>query len=229
MASMGLQSFAQLKDQKRISKSVGQNRYVTCIAEALIQELDISKRDGWEVVVFDDETANAFALPGRRIGVHTGLLEVARNQDQLAAVLGHEIGHVLARHSNERMSQSFASMAGLAVISSMTDTDTARGRAAVAALGLGAQYGIIMPFSRKHESEADLMGLELMALAGFDPEQSVVLWQNMDKAGGPGPPEFMSTHPSHETRIESLRAGVPAARQIRARAREHGRNPHCTE
>lgn len=228
MSAMGIESFESLKQQQRISQDVVATRYVTCVSQALIAELDPEWRSGWEVVVFDDDSANAFALPGRKIGVHTGLLRVAKTPDQLAAVIGHEIGHVLADHGNERVSQQSAVQIGMQTVSVMTDTTTATGQATMAALGIGSEYGVLLPFSRSHESEADAMGLDLMARAGFDPAQSVALWENMSAAGGQQPPEWMSTHPAHGTRISSLRAGVPAATVTRDAARKAGRAPKCT-
>jgi predicted Zn-dependent protease len=170
-----------------------------------------SSRD-WEVRVFDDKTVNAFALPGGKIGVYKGLLGVAKTPDQLAAVMGHEVGHVLAHHGNERVSQSFAVSQTLALLEQwMAANNTAHREKAMGLLGLGSQVGVLLPFSRLHESEADEIGLQLMAKAGFDPRQSVKLWQNMSKAGGKAPPEFLSTHPAHETRIERLQASMAAA------------------
>jgi len=227
MAQLGSQSFQQLKQQQKVSNDAEINAYVQCVADALTQGLAPEWRAGWEVVVFEDDSANAFALPGRRIGVHTGLLDVAQTPDQLASVMGHEVSHVQAHHGNERMSQQVAAQVGLAVAAATTDSDTTAGRATLAALGLGTQFGVLLPFSRSHESEADLLGLELMARSGFEPEQSVVLWQNMAAASGGQPPEWMSTHPSHRTRIEDLRTALPTAGALRNAAHENGRKPDC--
>lgn len=134
----------------------------------------------WEVVVFRDNSANAFALPGGKIGVHTGMLKVATSADQLAAVLGHEVGHVIARHGAERVSQAMAAQAGLLVTDLLLETNRNRGTI-MAALGLGAQFGVILPHGRKQESESDDIGQQLMAMAGFDPRESVQLWRNMQK------------------------------------------------
>jgi predicted Zn-dependent protease len=178
--------------------------------------------------VFEDDTANAFALPGGKIGVHTGLLEVAKTQDQLAAVLGHEVSHVLAGHSNERVSAEFAAQAGMAALQAVADASNPMHGRALALLGTGAQVGILLPYSRAHESEADLMGLDLMARAGFDPRQSIALWRNMASAGGGQPPEFLSTHPSHQTRIRDLEARIPQALPLQEQARARGRRPACS-
>jgi len=227
LAGMGRQSFDQVKEEKEISPDAARNAYVSCVATALIEELPAPWNSGWEVVIFQDDSANAFAVPGRRIGVHSGILEVARTPDQLAAILGHEISHVLAHHGNERMSQVLAAQAGLVAASAMTDSSTPAGRATLAALGLGAQFGVLLPFSRTHESEADLMGLDLMAQAGFDPEQAVTLWYNMAEASGGQPPEWMPSHPAHGSRIQELEARMPRALRLFDAARQSGRDPDC--
>ncbi|MEE3328071.1 MAG: M48 family metallopeptidase [Myxococcota bacterium] len=227
MAQLGNQSFAQMKKEQQVSQDVEINAYVECVTKALTSQLAPEWQDGWEVVVFEDDSANAFALPGRRIGVHTGLLEVAQTPDQLATVLGHEVSHVQAKHGNERLSQQVAAQIGLTVAAASTDSDTAAGRATLAALGLGTQYGVLLPFSRTHESEADLLGLEIMARSGFDPEESVLLWQNMAQQGGGQPPEWMSSHPSHRTRIDDLTNALPAAQSLRKSALDEGKRPDC--
>ena len=170
---------------------------------------------------------NAFALPGGKIGVHTGILKVANSADQLAAVLGHEVGHVIARHGAERVSQSVATQGGLALADIMLDRKSESRSLIMAGLGLGAQFGILLPFSRKHESEADEIGLYLMANAGFDPEHSVELWRNMAKASGGAPPEFLSTHPSNTSRISGLQSRMSKAKALYNNAQAAGKNPDC--
>lgn len=222
---MGLQAFNTLKQEKPISNN---DRYVQvsrCIAQALARE---AGGGNWEVVVFQDPSPNAFALPGNKIGVHTGMIELVENQDQLAAVIGHEIGHVQARHSNERVSQEMAVNQGLALIQAVSAPQTALGQTAIGLLGVGAQYGVLMPYSRTHESEADIIGVDLMAKAGFDPRQSIALWQKMDQAAkGQQPIEFMSTHPSHSTRIQDLNQHMPNAMGLFQQAQSMGKQPHC--
>ena len=181
----------------------------------------------WEVVVFEADQANAFALPGYKIGVYTGLLKYAKNQDQLAAVMGHEVAHVIAEHGNERVSNQMATEAGLSIAAVLLGTEQDSNTALImAGLGLGAQYGVILPFSRSHESEADLIGLELMAKAGFNPEESVTLWQNMAQSGL-SPPEFMSTHPSSDTRIKQLRERIPQVQPAYQQAVKKGQRANC--
>ncbi|MCU5787942.1 M48 family metallopeptidase [Alloalcanivorax marinus] len=225
MDQMGATAYAEMKQQQPIETGTAEVRYVQCVANAITSVLDSDQQ--WEVTVFKDDTANAFALPGGKIGVHTGLLKVAKNQDQLAAVIGHEVGHVLAQHSNERVSIQFATQTGAQLVAALAGGDSAEQQTLMGLLGVGAQYGVQLPFSRKHESEADVIGLQLMAEAGFNPEQSVNLWQNMAAASGGSPPEFLSTHPSNQSRIEGLRARLPEVRPIYQQARAAGRTPNC--
>jgi len=212
MDAMGVQSFEQIKQETPISKDQNITQYVLCIANKIIPNVPQNPDPGkWEVQVFEDEQANAFALPGYKIGVYTGLLKYAQNQDQLAAVMGHEVAHVIAKHSNERVSSQLATEAGMSIASAVLGTQGGENSEMImAGLGLGVQYGIALPFSRGHESEADLIGLDLMAKSGFDPAESVTLWQNMAQAGQ-SPPEFTSTHPSSDTRIKQLRERIPNA------------------
>ncbi len=224
---MGLQAFTDLKKTKPVNKSSRYNRFVSCIAEPLTRQVGGS----WEVVVFEDETLNAFALPGNKIGVHTGLIKLVDNQDQLAAVIGHEIGHVLAKHSNERLSQETAVNGGLSVLSAVIPVAGASSvltQVGMSALGVAAEYGVLLPFSRTHESEADSIGVDMMAKAGFDPKQSVVLWQKMSKASsGQKVPEFMSTHPADETRITDLSNRLSTALSFYKQAQAAGKHPNC--
>lgn len=224
MTQMGLQAFENIKKQTPVDAGTTTSRYVNCVAQAITREVG----GNWEIVVFKDDSANAFALPGRKIGVNSGLLKVAKNQDQLATVIGHEVAHVLSHHSNERVSQQFAVEQGLGLINALSNPQTGTGRTLMGMLGVGAQYGILMPYSRLQESEADRLGLELMARAGFNPAESINLWKNMSAAGGPQPPEFLSTHPAHGTRISGLRAILPNAQQLQRTAQQQGKRPACS-
>lgn len=227
MDTLGIQSFEQMKAETPIERDPQVNTYVKCVASSVAREasgqIDVGS---WEIVVFKDKTANAFALPGGKIGVHTGILPVAKTPAQLAAVLGHEIGHVIARHGNERMSASLATQIGL-MGAGILAKDSPHRDLALALMGVGAQGLILLPHSRTQESEADLIGLKLMAQAGFDPQESVLLWKNMASAGGGQPPEFLSTHPSHENRISNLSAHMPEALGIYQQARNVGKSPVC--
>jgi len=229
--SMGAQSFETIKQQTPETSDKNLRRYVRCVADAIIPLLPQDKQPAlWEVRVFDDPQANAFALPGNKIGVYTGILDYAVNQDQLAAIMGHELAHVIAEHGNERVSNSIVAETGLSIANAILGGSelSSDNKALIGAgLGLGVQYGALLPFSRTHESEADLIGLDLMASAGFDPRESVKLWQNMSRTGG-SPPEFMSTHPSNETRISQLNSRMDKALRLQAKAFSKNRKPSCT-
>ncbi len=211
---MGVQAFSSMKSDLQVSQKRTDNEYVQCVANSITKNVPANVFSGqWEVVVFEDDQVNAFALPGGKIGVYTGLLKVATNQHQLAAVIGHEVGHVIAHHGNERMSQSTLINLGSQAVGTVLEMNEVPNSGPImAAIGLGAQVGIQLPFSRSHESEADVIGLVLMAQSGFDPRESVQLWKNMEAAsGGNGQPELLSTHPSPNTRIENLQKNMPQA------------------
>ncbi|MCW7481835.1 M48 family metallopeptidase [Leptospira kanakyensis] len=222
MNEMGTDAFSEMKTKTPIDSSVSANSYVNCIVSAqLAVTTDTTGVESWEVVVFRDNTPNAFALPGGKIGVYTGMFSVAKNKDQLAAVIGHEIGHVIARHGNERVSQNQLAGGSVKILESL-------GKPTVAgALGLGAKFGVLLPFSREHESEADLIGLELMAKSGFDPRESVNLWKNMSALGGSKPNELLSTHPSDATRMKNLNAAMGNALALWEKAKAEGKRPNC--
>lgn len=232
MDQMGAQAFQEMKAKTPSSKDPVVTAYVNCVTLPLTEmaksEIDEPK---WEIVVFKDETANAFALPGGKVGVHTGILKVAKSPSQLAAVIGHEIGHVIARHGAERVSESLAAQGGLAIIDNFILGNSQGSQShglIMGALGLGAQFGVLLPHSRTQESEADLIGLDLMSRAGFDPRESVELWKNMSAASGKGaPPEFLSTHPAHETRIENLQSHLPESIPKFQKAKAAGFAPNC--
>ncbi|SFU81637.1 M48 family metallopeptidase [Halomonas korlensis] len=215
MTQMGGDAFDQLRQRQPVSRDTAVNRRVQCVAQAVVTAAEArypaaDLPEAWEVVVFEDSSPNAFALPGGRIGVHAGLLQVAETPAQLAAVIGHEVGHVLADHGNERLTQELGIKAVLLLVG-LFGEEQLGGQQMMQALGLGAQLGITLPFSRAHEEEADLMGLAIMARAGFDPQQSVALWRNMAAAGDGQPPEFLSTHPAHGSRIEALQEAMEEA------------------
>lgn len=224
---MGAAAFQELQAQTPASTDARQNAYVQCISDHIVRALPGERPADWEVRVFDDEAVNAFALPGRKIGVYTGLLRVAENQDQLATVIGHEVAHVQAQHSNERVSTNFLTQSGLQLVQIAGAGSSPARNQLFGLLGVGAQVGVLLPFGRAQESEADLIGLDLMADAGFDPRASVKLWQNMAREGGARPPEFLSTHPSSDRRIVDLNARMSTAMQRSLRARSAGKNPDC--
>lgn len=211
LAEVGTQSFEELKKNTPISHSTSTNNFVKCVANAITAQVSSDVFAGtWEVVVFDKEDINAFALPGGKIGVYTGLLNITENSSQLATVIGHEVGHVIAGHGNERASGDAAIGVGLQLAGALLESQNVQQQQTIMqALGLGAQIGIALPYSRIHETEADEIGLRLMAQAGFEPQESVSLWENMSKASGSrSTPELLSTHPSPDTRIENLQAKI---------------------
>jgi predicted Zn-dependent protease len=219
MNQMGVTSFTQLKQKTPETKDAKASAYVTCVARNITAVMEPGVQ--WEVRTFDDKAVNAFALPGGKIGVYTGLLKVASTQDQLAAVIGHEVAHVIAGHSSERVSESMAAELGLTVVQASTGVNAEM-------LGVATSVFFLLPHSRTHESEADLLGLDYMAKAGFDPRASITLWQNMRQAsGGNKPPEMLSTHPAEETRIRMLEQRLPIAMPLYEQARAQGRKPAC--
>ncbi len=226
MAQMGVAAYQQTKKNTPISKNSKSNDYVNCITHAITPKVDADTE--WEVTVFDSKQVNAFALPGGKIGVYTGLLDVATNQNQLAAVIGHEIAHVTARHGNARVSASALTQVGLVAAQVLAGSASKEKQQLLGLLGLGAQVGILLPYGRGQESESDILGLVYMASAGFDPRESVQLWKNMAKASdGKAPPEFLSTHPSNATRIADLNRAMPDAMIIYNKARDQGEKPNC--
>ena len=211
--AMGITAFEKLKTETPSSKKGKINNYVRCVANAITAALPSSfQQSGWEVAVFEDDSVNAFALPCGKIGVYTGPLKVAHNQHQLATVTGHEVAHVLANHSNERVSTAYATQAGVQQVAKIfSGASPETQQRALAVLGAGAQFGVALHFGRTQESEADILGIELMARAGFNPRQSIALWEGMAKAGGARPPEILSTHPAPQTRIDDLRKHMTKA------------------
>lgn len=188
-----------LKSQK-VSTNAAQNERVRRVGGRIVQAAGLAGRS-WDYAVFEDAGPNAFVLPSGQIGVTTGLLNLVQNDDQLAAVLGHEVGHVVARHAAERYStQSTTGLVLGAVQSRAGDYSQAVG----ALGGMGAQFGLLLPFSRNHELEADRLGVDYMAAAGYRPSESLALWRLMAQQRQSGAPEFASTHPSDQTRITAL-------------------------
>ena len=227
---MGAQAFTEMKVKQKTVSGGQQNSYVQCVVNALIAQLPPEWRDKrWETAVFQDDTPNAFALPGGKVGVNTGMFKVAKNQDQLAAVIGHEIGHVYARHTNERVSRQAATSTGLAVLGAVAGARYGQSGADLVTQGGGAaaQLGLLLPFSRIQETESDQIGQRLMAQAGFDPAQAAELWRNMLAAGGGRSPQWLSTHPDPQNRIRALEAHAPALEPVYRDARKAGRTPRC--
>ena len=170
----------------------------------------------WEFNLVKDNQVNAFCMPGGKIVVYEGLLKLVSSDDELAVVLGHEVAHAVAKHSNERMSQQLMTQYGAQILTqALSNKSAAIQKAGNTIYGLGAQYGLTLPFSRKHESEADYMGLIFMTMAGYDPNVAITFWQKMSASGGAKVPEFMSTHPSDATRINDIKKILPELNKYR--------------
>lgn len=195
-----------LRTQK-LSQDRELNRTVRSVGQRIVEAAGRGAQP-WEYAVFDNPDANAFVLPGNKVGVNSGLFKAVVNDDQLAAVLGHETGHVTARHAAERVSQTMVAQVGLAAADlAIANSETEHGRELAAVLGAGVQFGLLMPFSRQHELEADRIGVDFMHAAGFKPVEALHLWQNMAaERTKKAPPQWLSTHPSDETRMSALQA-----------------------
>jgi len=203
-ATMGRDAYRQILAEKGVASNAEQTAMVRRVGERIAEANGFG--GNWEFNLINDDTPNAFALPGGYVGVNTGLFQVVHNEDQLAAVMGHEVAHVIARHPAERMSREALVGTGAAVIGAATP-EMADMAAAAATLGL------VLPFSREQEAEADSIGLQYMARAGYDPRAAVEVWRNFDALGRSGP-SFLATHPSPGDRIANLQSQMPAAMKI---------------
>ena len=203
--------------------------FVACVAQAIVEVLEPPYNDiDWELAIFEQESVNAFAMPGGKIGVLSGLLKVTENEHQLATVIGHEVAHVTAEHSMDRAKQAGLTEFGInAVAIVLGGGYSGATYTAQQALAAGAAFGISLPYKRGQETEADVIGLEYMARAGFDPRESVPLWQRMSAGGGKRPAEFLSTHPASETRIENLINEWQKTLPLYNQALAEGRTPEC--
>ena len=224
--ALGLQAAAEIRSKEPTLphgekafqgvETVARRLIAACENQQVLARMQLPRPDfQWEIEVIRANTVNAFCLPGGKVFVYTGILPVCENQAGLACVLGHEIGHALTHHGAERAAQEkFVHGLGTGVSFSVGGMDYSTQRAAMALFSAGAKFGGLLPFSRKHESEADRIGLTLMAAAGFDPREAPRFWQRMAAQGGGAPAQWMSTHPSHETRIRDLQAWLPEAVEV---------------
>lgn len=208
--AMGLEAWQAIRAETPVSTNSEYRQRAERVSARLLQAAGKAPSQ-WEVAVFGSDEVNAFALPGRKIGIHEGMMRMARTDDQLAAVIGHEIAHVEARHPSERISSQMATETAVEVAGSVLGTSLGTDPRMVAGLlGAGAQFGVLLPYSRNQELEADALGLRLMAAAGYDPREAVTLWENM-KGATARAPAFLSTHPAPEARIKQLQAQMPEA------------------
>ena len=220
LLSMSFQQYKEIKKDSKLSTDkkalemlhrVGQR--ISRAADSLIQEMHLDMVMDWEfALIEDDKTVNAWCMPGGKVAVYTGILPFTKDENGLAAVIGHEVAHALAQHGNERMSQGLlVQLGGLTLVKAMESKPKTTQNLWLQAFGIGAQVGFMLPYSRTHEYEADHIGLILMAKAGYHPKEAVAFWERMSQSGGRKPPEFLSTHPADTKRITALRTRLPEA------------------
>lgn len=209
---------ASISTQKTQSEQVTRvGKRIAAATEAYLRSAGLEseiKNFAWEFNLVKSDEINAWCMPGGKIVVYEGIMKLVSSDDELAVVMGHEVAHAVAKHSNERMSQQVAAQMGANVLGAVMQGQSYQTQAiAQQVYGLGAQYGVMQPFSRKHESEADEMGLVLMTIAGYNPDVAITFWQKMSAAGSSKIPEFLSSHPSHETRINDIKKKLPGIKQ----------------
>ena len=208
---LGASAYLNILETEKISRNAHYNRVVRRVGRR-IAAVSHTPDLKWQYTVFDNDQVNAFALPGGKIGVYTGMMPVAKTEAGLATVMAHEVAHATARHGGERMTLGILlEMGSAALASAMRKKDEKTTGRVLAAYGIGSALGVALPFSRKQESEADRIGLIYMAKAGYDPREAVPFWERMGAAGRGSPPEFLSTHPGYRTRIRNLRKWMPEA------------------
>lgn len=197
-----LNAWQQMRQQTRAWNNPTAQRRLETVGRRIVNAAGRGNQN-WEFVLFDSAEKNAFVLPGGQVGFYRGLYEISDRDDYIATVLGHETGHVTGRHAAERYSREAATQTALQVAGAAVNNQLA-----MAALGLGAQVGLSLPFSREQEAEADILGIRYMHSAGYDPRQAIPFWQRMQQGGGSRPPELLSTHPDPANRIERIRAYI---------------------
>lgn len=217
------QSYKDVLSKATISTDASWNQKVAEVGQKIAGSAEVFMRDNgmekdlknykWEFNLIDDpKTVNAFCMPGGKIVVYTGILPVAQDENGLATVMSHEVAHAIANHGGERMSQELLVQAGGMGLAQLIKTKPAMAQQILMkAYGAGSQVGVLLPYSRSHESEADHIGLVLMARAGYDPKTSVAFWERMSALGGAKPPELLSTHPANARRIADLQKDIPEA------------------
>lgn len=207
MSTLGADAWTELKKQQPTTNDPRYTSRLNRVAPRIITAAGENPSQ-WEYAVFASKDLNAFALPGRKIGFYTGIMDIMDNDDQIAVVAGHEVAHVLWNHAGERYGRTAATQAGLGVAQVALGGGGQGSQAALTALGLGAQYGLILPYSRQHELEADKYGLRYMARAGYNPREAITFWEKMSSLKSGEPPEMLSTHPNDATRIAQLRREI---------------------
>jgi len=222
MMAMSFSNYDQFLKENKLSTNKEQTEMVKRCGEKIAKAVESFMAEKgwsnqisgfeWEFNLVDDETPNAWCMPGGKVVFYTGILPLTQDEEGLAVVMGHEIAHAIAKHGNERMSQQMAVQGlGTALAVAIDEKPEQTKAIYMTAFGLGSQVGVMLPYSRMHETEADKMGLIFMALAGYNPEASIPFWTRMSQMGGQKPPEFLSTHPADQTRINDLKAYMPEA------------------
>ena len=223
LLTLSFQQYRQVLRESRLSTEQEEVQMVRRVGQKIAKAAEGFLRDSgrenqiknyqWEYnLIADDKVVNAWCMPGGKIAVYTGILPFTKDETGLAVVMGHEVAHAIAGHGNERMSQALlANMGGLALSIALSSKPKQTRELSMIAFGVGATVGVLLPYSRLHESEADRMGLMFMARAGYDPRAAVLFWGRMNEKGGPRPPEFLSTHPAPASRIDNLKAYIPEA------------------
>ena len=223
LISLSFQQYSDVLKESKLSNDPEKVHRVRRVGERIARaseeflresklESDI-KNYKWEFnLIEDDKVANAWCMPGGKVAVYTGILPLTQDDTGLAVVMGHEVAHAMAKHGNERMSEALlVQLGGTSLSLALSKESALTQQIFMGAYGVGSQVGIMLPYSRVHESEADRIGLVLMAKAGYDPREAVPFWQRMNEKGGSRPPEFLSTHPAPETRIKDIKSHIPEA------------------
>jgi predicted Zn-dependent protease len=230
MISLSLTQYGQFLKENKVSTDQAKTAMVRRVGERIAKAVESYMAQAglsenlkgyqWEFNLVESPEVNAWCMPGGKVVVYSGLLPVAQNEEGLATVMGHEIAHAVARHGSERMSQQLIAQLGSTSLSAaLADKPQATQQIAAAAFGLGTQVGVLLPFSRKQESEADHLGLIFMAMAGFNPQSSLAFWQRMGQQTKTSMPEFLSTHPVNSTRIRDIQKELPEAMKYYKRSR----------
>ena len=208
---LGIQSYNEILKREKESEDTQLNQIIRRVGQRIASVSDMPKLE-WEIKLIESDQKNAFALPGGKIAIYTGILSVAKNEAGLATVMSHEIAHVIARHGAQRMTQQML-LQGAMIGAGLSMKNSTQKNIVLSALGVGVLYGFTLPFSRLHESEADQIGLIYMAKAGYDPNEAINFWQRFGQVkGGKGGPEWASTHPADATRIQGLRSYLSRAK-----------------
>lgn len=223
MNQLGEQSYQEMKQGEPQSKNKAASDMMVTVGKRIAAASGVNY--DWEFRLFASEEVNAFCLPGGKVGVYEGILPIAENEAGLAAIMGHEVAHATLKHGGERVSQGLVAQLGLTAAQVALGDHRYR-EPLLAALGLGAQVGVLLPYSRLHESEADVKGLEYLAKAGYDPREAPKLWERMDRLSKGGrPPDFLATHPNPSKRAEALRAQLDKAMKLYASSGKHDSRP----